>query len=29
MPEQPLQNPLFEDDHLLRELGQVAAGGAD
>jgi hypothetical protein len=24
MPEQPLQNSLFEDDYLLRELGQVA-----
>jgi hypothetical protein len=24
MPDQPLQNSLFEDDYLLRELGQVA-----
>jgi len=24
MPNQPLQNSLFEDDYLLRELGQVA-----
>ncbi|WP_307970666.1 hypothetical protein [Yersinia pestis] len=24
MSEQPLQNSLFEDDYLLRELGQVA-----
>jgi hypothetical protein len=24
MTEQPLQNSLFEDDYLLRELGQVA-----
>lgn len=24
MPERPLQNSLFEDDYLLRELGQVA-----
>lgn len=24
MPEQPLQNSLFEEDYLLRELGQVA-----
>ena len=24
MPEQPLQSSLFEDDYLLRELGQVA-----
>ena len=24
MSDQPLQNSLFEDDYLLRELGQVA-----
>ena len=24
MPDQPLQNSLFEEDYLLRELGQVA-----
>ena len=24
MPDQPIQNSLFEDDYLLRELGQVA-----
>jgi hypothetical protein len=23
MPEQPLQNSLFEDDYLLRELGKA------